>query len=475
MKLTFWGAAKQVTGSMHLLEIDDYKILIDCGTDMDRKVFDEKPEDKSPYGFFPFDASLINLVVLTHAHIDHSGNIPLLYQHGYEGQVLCTSATYDLAEILLYDSAHLHARRIKAAQGESNKSKKKMDYIQKKGDAYLETQVRDALENFVCIAFNKKFKVADNVSVTFVPAGHLLGAAHLVFDVYEDGKLKKIGFSGDIGRQNYPLHVDPQPLPEVDYLVCESTYGARLHENKGDALDLLEKLIQSTCVDKPGRMIIPSFSVGRTQTVLYTLNRLYTERGFKPIKVFSDSPLAKASTRVYQKNLGALNAQARAFQQEHHSLFDFENLQYIESDKSSRDLSNYREPCIIVSASGMVQGGRVEYHIAQNISNPYCTILLVGFAAEGTLGSKLMSGISTLAINGKEQKVMATIEKIDNFSGHADQNGLIQFLKNQDNAKLKQVFLVHGELSSMEVFQQKAQSEGIENVIIPNKGQIFEL
>lgn len=475
MNLTIWGAAKQVTGSMHLLEIDDYRILIDCGTDMDRKVFEESEEEKSEYGFFPFDASLINLVVLTHAHIDHSGNIPLLYQHGFEGQVLCTSATYELAELLLYDSAHLHARRIKAAQGDSNKRKKKMDYILKKGDAYLEPQVRDALENFVTIQFNRKFKVADNVSVTFIPAGHLLGAAHVVFDVYEEGVVKKICFSGDLGRYNYPLHVDPQPLPAVDYLICESTYGARSHTSVGHAVDLLADVIKRTCVDIPGRMIVPSFSVGRTQTLLYTLNRLYTERGFTPIKVFSDSPLAKASTRVYQKNIGGLNAEAKAFHAENDSLFDFENLQYIESDKASRDLSNYREPCIIISASGMVSGGRVEHHIAQNISNPYCTILLVGYASEGTLGHKLMNGLKTLDIKGRSAEVKANIEKIDIFSGHADQKGLMDFLKNQDKNKLKKVFLVHGEHQGMLDFKELAEAEGFDQVCIPDKGQLFVL
>jgi metallo-beta-lactamase family protein len=319
MKLSFWGAARQVTGSMHLLEIDDYKILIDCGTDMDRKVFEEEDNKNEKFGFFPFDASLLNLVILTHAHIDHSGNIPLLYMHGYEGQVICTSGTYELAELLLYDSSHLHARRIKSAQGTSKKSQKKQEYINRKGDAYLEPQVSEALSNFVTIPFNQKFKVADNVSVTFIPAGHLLGAAHVIVDVYENGAVKRICFSGDLGRYNYPLHVNPEPIPEVDYIVCESTYGGRSHQNKEDSLDLLADVIKRTCIDKPGRMIIPSFSVGRTQTLLYTLNRLYNERGFNPVKVFSDSPLAKASTRVYQKNIGLLNKEAKAFKSDYES------------------------------------------------------------------------------------------------------------------------------------------------------------
>ena len=477
MKLTFWGAARQVTGSMYLLELaDDYKVLIDCGTDMDRKIYDEPAEPiQKEFGFFPFDATTINLVVLTHAHIDHSGNIPMLYQEGFEGQVLCTSATYELAELLLYDSAHLHARRLKAAEGDSKKSKKKMDHILKRGDVYLEKQVKESLENFVTIPFHKKFKIIDNLNVTFIPAGHLLGAAHVIFDVFENGIKKSICFSGDLGRNHYPLHVDPETVPEVDYLICETTYGARKHEDKMVPEDALADVIQRTCIDKPGRMIVPSFSVGRTQTLLYTLNRLYTERGFKPIKVFSDSPLARASTKVYQRNLGLLNKEAKEYYKENDSLFDFENLQYVESEKASKAIDNYNEPCIIVSSSGMVQGGRVEYHIAQNIGNTYCTILLIGYASEGTLGHRLMNGQKTISIKGKDVEVKANIEKIDVFSGHADQDGLLDFLKYQNKLKLKKVFLVHGEEKSMLIFKDLAEKNGYQNINIPAKGDSFEL
>jgi metallo-beta-lactamase family protein len=222
-------------------------------------------------------------------------------------------------------------------------------------------------------------------------------------------------------------------------------------------------------------MIVPSFSVGRTQTLLYTLNRLYSERGFEPIKVFSDSPLAKASTRVYQKNIGLLNQEAKSYQKENQSLFDFENFQYVESEKASKAIDNYREPCIIVSSSGMIQGGRVEYHIAQNIGNPYCTILLIGYASEGTLGHRLMNGQKTINIKGKDVEVKANIEKIDVFSGHADQDGLLAFLNYQSKAKLKKIFLVHGEEKSMEIFKTLAETDGFKEVVIPGKGQCFEL
>ena len=475
MKLTFWGATRQVTGSMYLLELEDeFKILIDCGTNMERDVDYSLPlENKS---FFPFEASQVNLVLLTHAHIDHSGNIPMLYREDYEGQVLCTSPTADLTSILLYDSANLNLKKIKQAEGDSKKKKKKMDRLLTKGDLYLQKDVEDSMSNFVTIAFNQRFRISDTAWVTFIPAGHLLGAAHIILEVKEEGRTKKICFSGDIGRNDYPLHINPsKDIPEVDYLLCETTYGARLHEDKTSPEDALADVIKRTCIDIPGRLIIPAFSVGRTQALLYTLNRLYTERGFQPIKVFSDSPLAYASTKVYSKNLKQLNKEARDYHADTDSLFDFENLTYIQSEKSSKTISNYNEPCIIISASGMISGGRVEQHIATNINNPYCTILLVGYASEGTLGWRLMNGQKTIRIKDIEHQVLANVEKIDVFSGHGDQDDLISFVKKQSKEKLKKVFLIHGEMESMEVFKDVLEKEGYSDVIIPELGQTFEL
>ena len=476
MKLTFWGASRQVTGSMYLLELeDDYKILIDCGTDMERELdFTQPVTGYQP--FFPFEAAQVNLVLLTHAHIDHSGNIPMLYREGYEGQVLCTPPTAELAEILLYDAASLNYKKLKQAEGDSKKKKKKMDRLMVKGDLYLQKDVEDTMSNFVTIQFNRRFKVKDGMWITFVPAGHLLGAAHIILETLDNGVKKSICFSGDIGRDNYPLLLDPSSeLPETDYVVCETTYGARLHEDKISPEDALAKVIQRACIDLPGRLIIPAFSVGRTQALLYTLNKLYTERGFKPIKVFSDSPLAYASTKIYQKNVRQLNKAAQEFYEENDGLFDFENLQYIQSEKASRAISNYTEPCIIISASGMVSGGRVEQHIAANINNVYCTILLVGFASEGTLGWKLMHGQKTLRIKDVELPVLATVEKIDVFSGHGDQNDLLKFVGKHKPERVKKVFLVHGEEESMVTFKGILEEKGYSNVEMPEKGQSYEL
>ncbi|GAB3900312.1 MBL fold metallo-hydrolase [Larkinella knui] len=463
---------------MFLLETDDnYRILIDCGADMDKKAVLNGHDDESPKsigGYFPFEASTINVVLLTHAHIDHSGNLPNLYREGYEGQILCTDPTYSLTNLLLQDAASLNHRRL-SEMGKSKKQKVKKKLVTMQKDLFLEKQVRESMENVVPIQYNRKFRLGDSVDVTFIPAGHLLGAAHIVINVVENGEKKSICFSGDIGRRNYPLLGDPEPIPPVDYLICESTYGNRLHIDSETPEAMLADVIKRTCIDIPGRLIIPSFSVGRTQALLYTLNRLYTEQGFPPIKVFSDSPLALESTKVYQKNLRMLNKEAKAYQEENASLFDFVNFEYLESSKASREVSNYNQPCIIISSSGMVQGGRVEQHVAANISNPYCTILIIGYCAEGTLGWRLLNGQPTISIKDKEEPVLAKVERTDVFSGHGDRDDLVRFVKHQSPEKLKKVFLVHGEFTSMSAFQQTLLEEGFPNVELPTKGQMYEL
>ncbi|MFN3782982.1 MAG: MBL fold metallo-hydrolase RNA specificity domain-containing protein [Spirosomataceae bacterium] len=474
MKLTFFGAARQVTGSMFLLELSDgYKILVDCGVNLDRKSRDEQREE-SQFGIFPFEASLLNLVILTHAHIDHSGQIPNLYREGYEGQVLCTNPTLELTDLLLQDAARINQKKLKSIQKSKKKSKKTKSIDSE--ELYFGRQVEEAISNFVPIEFGRTFKFHDRCSVQFVPAGHLLGAAHVILEIWDEGKIKKICFSGDIGRQNYPLLVDPQPVPDVDYLVMETTYGNRYHQDKISPEEALKRVIKEACIDKPGRLIIPAFSVGRTQAMLYTLNKLYENHEVEPIKVFTDSPLGKASTKVYEKYHRLLNKEAREFKEENEHLFDFANLHYLESTKESQEVSNHGEPCIILSSSGMVQGGRVEYHIEQNIENPYATILMIGYATEGTIGYKLLHREQKeLTINNKKHAIQAQIEKIDVFSGHGDLNDLINFVEQQRPESLKKVFLVHGEESSMEHFKGVLAEKGFSNVEIPSYHQTFEL
>jgi len=471
MKLTFFGATKQVTGSMFLLTLEDgYQILIDCGTNMGKK----REVDDNPFAVFPFDASLVNLVVLTHAHIDHSGQIPNLYRYGFEGQVLCTAPTLELTEILLNDAASLNQRKIKSIHNKKRSTKKSRSV--NIDELYLQRQVHEAMENFVPVKFEHRFKFSDNGYVTFYPAGHLLGAAHLVFEINEGEGTRKIAFSGDIGRKNYPLLVDPMPLPPVDYLVMETTYGDRYHKIKENRLKVLEEVINEACVEKPGRLVIPAFSIGRTQALLYSIHQLVVEGRIPPIPIFTDSPLGRKSNQIYEKYTRFMNQEARDFKSEEESLFDFENLHYLASGKASKEVASHSEPCIIISSSGMVQGGRVERHVAQNIGNPYATILMIGYAVEGTLGHDLLTGNrEELTIFGKPEKVMAEIKSLDIFSGHGDFDDLINFAETQDQTTLAQTFLVHGEETSMKHFKRALEDKGYKNIAIPEYKETFDL
>lgn len=465
MKLTFWGAARQVTGSMFLLELEDgFKIVIDCGSDFSK--------NRSQDPLFPFRASEIDLVLLTHAHLDHSGNIPNLIIGGYRKQILCTPATFSLAQIILKDSALIHSRNLKK-QLDKSKAKHKASLSPIK-NIYLEKQVNEAIEQFVTIAFHKKFEVREGLFVTFIPAGHLLGAAYILVEAEEKGNKKSIIFSGDIGRKNYPLLQDPAPLPQADYLVCETTYGQRTHYAEGDPEEILQQIIQKACVDIPGRLIIPSFSIGRTQALLYSLHKLAVNQKLPAIKVFADSPMAEISTKVYEEYLPLLNEEANEFYKNHRSLFDFNNLVQISSLKESKAISNYNQPCIIISSSGMVTGGRVEDHLKNNLGNPYCTILMIGYCAEGTPGYQLLNQKS-VKIKGRNIPVSATIISTDIFSGHGDKNDLINFVKTQSKEDLKKIFLVHGEYDSMVSFKKSLEAEGYDKVEMPKRGESFEL
>ena len=475
MRLTFWGAAQQVTGSMFLLESGDYKMLIDCGMDMsrERRQDDYVPAWTPAYegALFPFDPSTLSCVLLTHAHLDHSGMLPNLVRAGFEGQILCTPATRELTTILLYDSANLHAKKAKALQGRRVKDRETAAQL---NELYFTGHVDETIDRFHNVALDRPFNLTDNVRATFITAGHLLGAASIHLEIKEGSETKRIGFSGDLGRYNYPLLVDPKPFPEVDYLITESTYGNRYHKDQGDPVDIMQDVIKRTCVDIPGRLLIPAFSIGRTQAILFTLNRLYSERGFKPIKVFSDSPMAMQSTKVFTKYANQLNGQARDFAEVYDKLFDFENFEFVADPEKSKAINDFNEPCIIISSSGMIKGGRIEYHVKRNIENPYATIFIVGFAPEGTLSHSLIQGTDKIYNDGKEYKVLANIERTDIFSGHADLNGLLKFVNHQGK-HLKHIFLVHGDKMPMQDFANTLRQDGYANVSTPTPGDSFEL
>lgn len=463
MKLTIWGAAQQVTGSMHLLEVNGYKILVDCGLDY------EKDHQVLSNENFPFSPAEIDVVILTHAHIDHSGNLPTLLRMGFCGQILCTPPTADLAELLLLDSASISTRK-----AEKSHRRGRHQRGGKHQPLYLQKHVMDTVEQFVTIKFNKPFRINGDIEMTFVPVGHLLGAAAVILKINDNGIEKTIGFTGDIGRKNYPVLNDPQTLPAVDYLVSEATYGGRHHTKDKTIEQVLIETIDKACIRENGRLIIPAFSIGRTQALVFSLNKIFSEGLLPPVKVFVDSPMANRSTEVFRKHHDLLNAEAQNFYQKKGDEFEFENLHYVENMTESKSVSNYMEPCIIISSAGMLEGGRIQDHLYNNIQNYYCTILFIGYCAKGTLGNRLLRGDPIVHIKDRELSVYATIKQTDLFSAHGDHNDLVETLKQQDPNKLKQVFLVHGELESMQSLAEAYQAHGF-TTTIAERGKSYAL
>jgi len=459
MKLTIHGAARQVTGSMHLLEVDQYKILIDCGLDYEKDRTIQSNEN------FPFDPADINVVILTHAHIDHSGNLPTLIRMGFEGQILCTPATADLTELLLLDSVSIFMNKIHKSRKHNRKRRGGGDGQQ---PLYLQKHVMDTVERFVTIGFNRPFRINGNIELTFVPVGHLLGAAAAVLKVKDHGEEKTIAFTGDIGRKNYPVLNDPEQLPPVDYLVCESTYGGRLHTKDKTVEQALVETIEQACIKEQGRLIIPAFSIGRTQSLVYSLNKIFTDGLLPPVKVFVDSPMAVSATEVFRKHHNLVNSEARQFYNVQGDEFEFDNLSYTQTLQDSRQVSNYFEPCIIISSAGMLEGGRIQDHLYNNIQNYYCTILFIGYCAKGTLGHRLLRGDPIVHIKDRELAVYATIKQTDVLSAHGDHEDLMNIARQQDKSTLKNIFLAHGEEASMQALADSLEAEGYA-VTIPEK------
>lgn len=461
MKLTILGAAEQVTGSMHLLQIENYNVLIDCGLDYEKGTYQHENQ------YFPFDPASIDVVILTHAHIDHSGNLPTLVRMDFNGQILCTPPTAELTEVLLLDSVNIFLSK----QNKHSRSKRHRSGPE---PLYLQKHVLETVERFVTIDFEKEFKINENLSLTFIPIGHLLGAAAVVLTVRENGSIKRIGFTGDIGRKKYPLLIDPQPLPQVDFLVSESTYGGKLHSIDTTLEQKLIETISETCIKYPGRLIIPAFSIGRTQALAYALNKIFSKKLLPPVKVFIDSPLASSATAIYHKYQRYLNEEAQNFYRSQTDGSEFKELSYVHDKRESISISNYHEPCIIISSAGMLEGGRIQDHLYYNIQNYYCTILFIGYCAKGTLGNRLLRGDPIIRLRNRDLMVYASIKQTDLLSGHGDHNDLVDTIKQQDPNILKKVFLVHGELSRMYSLSEALEKENY-NVILPKKGDVFEL
>ncbi len=474
MKITFLGAAKTVTGSNFLVEAAGKNFLVDCGM-YQGKITDEL-ENSDP---FAFDVSKIDFMLLTHAHIDHSGRIPKLYNEGFRGKVYATKATCDLCEIMLPDSGHIQETEI----GWKNK-KRMREALEPLPPLYTAEEAYKCLEIFSPVEYDDIVEIDDNISVRFNDAGHMLGSAIIEIWATEDGKTTKAVFTGDLGNNDLPLLDSPTMISNADYLIMESTYGNRLHMQNDNKAKMFLDIVSET-LDNGGRVIIPSFAVGRTQEILYELDKLKDDYGqdeefakkyekIMNIPVYVDSPLAISATEVFKKNTELFEDEIKEKIKRGDNPLEFNGLQFTQTAEESKALNEDMRPAIILSASGMCEVGRIKHHLKHNLWNPNSTILFVGYQAPGTLGRTIVEGADKVKIFGEEIAVNARIEYIEGYSGHADQTWLLNFVYSFTNPP-KHIFLVHGEPEGQEVLKQKIEEGSESNVTIPEFGETYEL
>ena len=466
MKISFHGAARTVTGTKHIIQLKDGRqVLLDCG--MFQGLGRDTEELNGRFGFNPLK---IDAVLLSHAHIDHSGLLPKLVKEGYKGKIISTPATKDLSEILLYDSAEIQTYDA--------------DYINKRRAAknlppyeplYTSQDVTQTLELFATQEYNEWFKVTEGVEAMFINAGHLIGSAAISLRITEDGHQTNVLFSADIGRYRSPLLQPPGEPPQADYIILESTYGSKHHEITFNTIEILHKWIKKICVEKGGQLIIPAFSVGRTQEVLYALNQLSLEKRLPEVLYFIDSPLSQKATETikkYKEQFGERIQQVLAIDDDP---FDFPGLKYIETVEDSRRLVNYQQPCVIISASGTADAGRVKHHINECIGNPNNAILFVGYCGAKSLGGQLLNGEKEVEIFSDPCNVIAEVGQVQGMSAHGDTDDLIRFIGNQDPDRVRSIFLVHGEHEVQKAFADRLKLKGFQNVEIPEQHQQYDL
>ena len=458
MTITFHGAARTVTGSKHLINMQDGRqILLDCGFFQGRGA-----DTDSMNRHFGFDPSKIDFLILSHAHIDHSGNIPNLVKQGFNGKIISTAATRDLCAIMLADSAHIQEYDVKYL----NKRRERENKVALK-PIYTIKDVAEAMNLFHTIPFNKINKIDEGIQLEFTHSGHILGAAGVNLTLTENHKSTRLFFSGDIGRSNDKILKVPEPFHQADYIICESTYGNRLHDDPEKTEKKLLEIVTETCVSNKGKLIIPAFSLGRTQEIVYALNNLYNKNKLPKIKVFVDSPLAISATGIMQAHTECFNEKMRQTMIDDPNPFGFENLFYVRKAEDSIRLNDSKEPMIIISASGMAEAGRVKHHIRNNIENPKNTILIVGYCTQDSLGGRLVNKAEEVSIFGKKYPVKAKVRVLNSYSAHADYEEMLQYLSCQDPARVRKTFLVHGDYDVQQNWREKLREKGFKNIEIP--------
>lgn len=467
MNIQFLGATKQVTGSKHLITTDNgTKILLDCGMYQGKGL--ETYNDNLDLGFNPME---IDYLILSHAHIDHSGLIPYIIKLGFNGTIISTPATRDLCAIMLPDSG-----RIQEADTITFNKKREKQGLPTIEPIYTEEHARMAMQYFVCIPYNKELRLGD-FSIMFTDNGHILGSATCNLKLYkkDNSDPVTVAFTGDIGRYEGRILQSPQKFPQADYIIMESTYGDREHKALIQSDDDFLEIVKYTCIQKRGKLIIPSFAVGRSQEIISVLNDLWEAEKLPNIDVFVDSPLSVNATNIFKLHTECFNDRMKEFMKTDPDPFGFDKLRYIQSANESKMLNSSSNPCIIISASGMMEAGRVKHHIANNIEKKSTTILGVGYCSPTTLGYRILRGDKVVSIFGTLHKVNADIRKIEAYSAHADCNELLRFIDHQDREKVKKLIVVHGEEPTMVKFAQSVRQKGFKDVFIPSKGDKVEI
>jgi len=466
MKIKFLGAAREVTGSKILLTLNSGKrILFDCGMFQGKGL-----ETDGMNRDLGFDPSLIDHIILTHAHIDHSGLIPYVYRLGFRGSIITTNATRDLCSIMLVDTAYIQENDTHIFN--KRRAKKGLPLVT---PLFTQEDAKESMAHFIGVPGDMKFRIDDNVKVKFTNTGHMLGSGVANLIITENGKATRIAYTGDIGRPSSRILAPPKPFPQADFLVTESTYGDRLHQDFIMADDELLKTVVHTCVDKSGKLIIPSFSVGRTQEIVFSLNKFFNQGKLPRVEIFVDSPLAVNATTIFRLHPECFNKEILHVMETDSDPFGFNSLTYITRVEDSKKLNDYKKPCIIISASGMMEAGRIKHHLANNISNPRNTILVVGYCSPVTLGARIARGDKEVSIFGTVYKVNAEVKSIDAFSGHADYQELMGFLDCQDKNQIQQTFLVHGEYETQVKYSARLGEVGFKNILIPSMRQEFTI
>ena len=463
MKIKFCGASTGVTGSCHLLTSEEHKILLDCG-----QFQGGKAQDALNYEKFPFEPSEIECVVLSHAHIDHCGRLPLLTKRGFEGKIYCTDATADLLSVMLKDSAYIHEKETEWKNRKAERAGR-----EQVEPLYTIEDAEKALSLVSPILYDQQIEINSDMKIVFNDAGHILGSAITELWVTEDDKESKIVFSGDLGMEGRPILRDPTYIKKADYVIMETTYGNRIHKELGSGVEKLIEIILNT-TRRGGNVVIPSFAVGRTQELIYELNRFYDSNNeyrkeLDKIFVYIDSPMATTATEIFRRNAQVFDEETREYILKGDNPLEFKNLKFTRSSKESQDLN-----FIIISASGMCEAGRIRHHLKHNLWNPKNSIVFVGYQGQGTLGRSLVEGIKMVTLFGEEIQVNAEIHNLEGFSGHADQNGLFAWLAHFEQ-KPKQIFLVHGEEESKKDFAKLVNEKLSYEPIVVMGNSEFEL